>query len=139
LPYDPAQPRVDRLTQCGEVALIRIPRYTPGLVKATRMELAFQAMLAAALDGVDSQRPVPGPLNNINIYELTPEQRQEQGIGELPGSLLEALNDLEKDEVLKKALGPVMYEAFRRAKLEEWEDYRIKVTDWEVSRYLETA
>jgi glutamine synthetase len=132
------------------VVLIRIPRYTPGLVKATRMELrfpdpssnpylAFLAMLAAALDGVDSQRPVPGPLNNINIYELTDEEREEQGIGELPGSLLEALNDLEKDEVLKKTLGPVLYEAFRRTKLEEWEEYRIKVTDWEVSRYLETA
>jgi glutamine synthetase len=136
--------------QINRSALIRIPRYTPGLVKATRMELrfpdpssnpylAFQAMLAAALDGVDSQRPVPGPLNNINIYELTPEQRQEQGIGELPGSLLEALADLEKDQVLKNALGPVMYEAFRRAKLEEWEEYRINVTDWEVRRYLETA
>jgi len=61
------------------------------------------------------------------------------GIGELPGSLLEAMAELDRDEVVKGALGDVAYEAFRRAKLSEWEDYRLGVTDWEVSRYLETV
>jgi glutamine synthetase len=46
---------------------------------------------------------------------------------------------LDKDTVVKEALGPVVYEAFRRAKLAEWEEYRLRVTDWEVERYLETV
>jgi len=136
--------------QFNRSALIRIPRYTPGQDKAIRAELrcpdsscnpylAFTAMLAAALDGIDRELACPQPLNNINIYHLTPEERAEMGIGELPGSLLEAMAELDRDEVVKGALGDVAYEAFRRAKLSEWEDYRLGVTDWEVSRYLETV
>jgi glutamine synthetase len=60
-------------------------------------------------------------------------------IPELPGSLSEALRELDKDSVLKDALGPVMYEAFVRAKWAEIEDSRMRVTDWEVERYLELA
>jgi len=96
-------------------------------------------MLAAAQDGLKNNRPLPEPLNHVNIYELTAEERREMGIRELPGSLYEALQELENDEVVKSALGSEMYEAFMRAKMEEWEDYRIKVTDWEVERYLEKA
>jgi len=61
------------------------------------------------------------------------------GVGELPGSLADALTELDKDEILKTALGSTMYEAFTRAKWEEWDDYRLHVTDYEVERYLETA
>jgi len=49
------------------------------------------------------------------------------------------LNELENDEVLKTALCPAIYDAFTRAKWEEWDDYRLHVTDYEVERYLETA
>jgi glutamine synthetase len=58
---------------------------------------------------------------------------------ELPGSLSEALRELDSDQVLKDALGPIIYEAFYRAKWAEVEEHRMKVTDWEVERYLETA
>ena len=61
------------------------------------------------------------------------------GVGELPGSLAEALTELDKNEVLKTSLGATIYEAFTRAKWEEWDDYRLHVTDYEVKRYLETA
>ena len=136
--------------QINRSALVRIPRYTPSMEKATRIEvrfpdpssnpyLTFLVLLAAAMDGVDSNRPAPEPLNHVNIYELTPEERHEKGIIELPGSLIDALQELEKDKVIKDALGPSMYEAFMRAKMAEWDDYRIKVMDWEVTRYLETA
>lgn len=131
-------------------ALIRIPRYTEGRDKSMRAELrfpdpssnpylAFAVMLAAALDGIDKQMTPPAPLNNINLYELNREQRQAMGVGELPGSLAEALGELDKDEVLKAALGPVVYEAFARAKRDEWDDYRIHVTDYEIEKYLEVA
>ena len=131
-------------------ALIRIPRYTEGRNKSMRAELrfpdpssnpylAFTAMLAAALDGIDKQMAPPAALNDINLYELNREERKKMGVGELPGSLAEALGELDKDEVLKAALGPVVYEAFARAKRDEWDDYRIHVTDYEIEKYLEVA
>ena len=96
-------------------------------------------MLAAALDGIDRRLAVPEPLNNVNVYHLTQEERKAQGILELPGSLSEALRELEKDSVLQEALGPMLYEAFGRAKWAEIEENRMRVTDWELERYLEQA
>ena len=136
--------------QINRSALVRIPRYTPGRDKSMRAELRFPdpsanpylaltAMLAAALDGIDRQLACPQPLNNLNVYHLTPEERQSMGIAELPGSLAEALRELDTDTVLQEALGPVMYAAFRRAKWAEIEEYRMRVTDWEVERYLEVT
>lgn len=136
--------------QINRSALVRIPRYTEGRNKSLRAELrfpdpasnpylAFSVMLAAALDGIDNHLPCPDPLNNVNVYHLTPEERQAMGVAELPGSLSEALRELDRDEILKQALGPVLYEAFVRAKWAEVEEYRMKVTDWEIERYLEVA
>lgn len=136
--------------QINRSALIRQPRYFAGRDKSVRIELrfpdpsanpylAFIAMLAAGLDGVDNQLECPAPLNNTNIYDLTEEERHQRGIGELPGSLAEALRELESDQVLQDALGPILYETFLRAKWAEVEEYRTRVTDWEIERYLETA
>lgn len=136
--------------QTNRSALIRIPRFNPGKSKAVRAELrfpdpscnpylAFAAMLGAALDGIDRKLTPPAPLNNINVYHLTAEERADMGVAELPGSLLAALTELDGDAVLKDALGVDAYEAHRRARLAEWDEYRISVTDWEVSRYLETV
>ena len=135
--------------QVNRSALIRIPSAVSD-GKAVRAELrcpdpsnnpylAFAAMLAAALDGIDSDLDCPEPLNDVNVYDLTREKRVEMGISELPGSLGEALQELEKDPLMKDALGPIAYEAFYRAKLEEWTDYRLAVSDWEVDRYLQVA
>ena len=136
--------------QINRSALIRIPRWSPGRDKSARAELrcpdpsanpylAFTAMLTAALDGIDNGIECPKPLNNVNVYHLTNEERQTLGVPELPGSLSEALRELEADPIVKGALGPIMYEAFTRAKLEEIQEYKMKVTDWEVERYLELA
>jgi glutamine synthetase len=136
--------------QVNRSALVRIPRYTPGNDKATRIELrypdpscnpylAFAAMLAAGLDGVEKKLKPPAHVNNVDVYHLTPEEVAARGIPILPGSLAEALEALSKDEVLKGALGPSLYQAFVRAKTAEWDDYRIHVTDWELERYLENA
>jgi glutamine synthetase len=131
-------------------ALIRIPHYTPGREKSIRAELrcpdpsanpylALTVMLAAALDGIEKSMTPPPPLNEVNVYHLTPEERSEKNIAELPGSLAEALHLLEEDTVLQEALSPETYEAFIRAKWAEVEEYRMRVTDWEVERYLEIA
>jgi glutamine synthetase len=136
--------------QMNRSALIRIPHYNPHQTHAARIEvrfpdpscnpyLAFLVLLEAALDGIDHPHHLPQPLNGINVYEMDPKEREKWEVGDLPGSLMEAIADLEKDAVLLKALGPVLNEAFRRAKAEEWEQYRINVMDWEVRQYLETA
>jgi glutamine synthetase len=136
--------------QINRSALIRIPRWSEGRDKSTRAELrfpdpssnpylAFTAMLAAAMDGIDRKLECPKPLNHVNVYELNAEERKKLGVDELPGSLGDALYELAGDTVIKNALGEAIYEAFTRAKWEEIEDYQMKVTDWEVERYLELA
>ena len=136
--------------QTNRSALIRIPRYTPGQEGAVRAELrcpdpscnpylALAAMLTAALDGIDRGVKPPTPLNNINVYELNREEREELGVAELPGSLKEALDEFERDEVVKSGFSSSLYETFVRAKRSEWDDYRIHVTDWEINNFLQTA
>ncbi|UCD97902.1 MAG: type I glutamate--ammonia ligase [Chloroflexota bacterium] len=136
--------------QINRSALIRTPIYAPGRENSIRAELrcpdpssnpylALTAMLAAALDGVDKTLEAPEPLNDINVYTLTKDEREQKKIDELPGSLAEALRLLDEDDVLKQALGSSVYESFNRAKWAEVEEYRTRVTDWEVERYLETT
>ena len=136
--------------QLNRSALIRIPRYNDGMTSAVRCELrcpdpssnpylAFAAMIASTMDGIENGLAAPKPLNSINVYDLTPEEKIQLGITQLPGSLLEALGELDKDEVVKDALGADIYETFRRAKLAEWDEYRMQVMDWEIDKYLETA
>jgi glutamine synthetase len=136
--------------QINRSALIRIPRHMDERSKATRAELrcpdpscnpylAFTAMLAAGVDGVDRKLTCPPPVNNLNIYEMSEAELEGMGIRQLPGSLAEALDELEGDTVVSSGLGAEALEAFVRAKRAEWDTYRTRVTDWEVSAYLETA
>ena len=136
--------------QINRSALIRIPKYTRGQEKALRAELrcpdpscnpylAFTAMLASAMDGIDNKLKPPKPMDHVNIYELNLEERQGNNIGELPSSLIEAMKELENDDVIKNALGEEIYTAFMRARMEEWKNYSAYVTDWEVKNYLESA
>ena len=133
--------------QINRSALIRIPRYSPGRESSTRLELrcpdpscnpylAFAAMLAAGLNGVDHHLSAPAPTEE-DVFHWDAERLAQAGIATLPGSLHEALTELAADEVVKGALGNHAYEAFDRAKREEWDEYRTRVTEWEVERYLE--
>jgi len=136
--------------QINRSAMIRIPSYSVGRETSIRAELrfpdpscnpylAFAAMLATGLDGIDRNLPCPPPVNNLNIYEMEKHELQERGIRQLPGSLEEALRELEGNSVIKDILGVEAYTAFTRAKQEEWDEYRTRVMDWEVEYYLETA
>ncbi len=136
--------------QINRSALIRIPRHMDERSIATRAELrcpdpscnpylAFAVMLAAGLDGIDRGLSCPPPVNNMNIYEMTEVELRGLGVQQLPGSLAEALDELEGDALMTGALGSEAYEAFVRAKRAEWDTYRTHVTDWEVGAYLETA
>jgi glutamine synthetase len=136
--------------QVNRSALIRIPQPLPDKPNTVRLELrcpdpssnpylAFNAMLAAGLDGIDQSMNCPKPLNQLNVYELAEDERLDLGIEMLPGSLFEALNAFEADQVVQGALGKSLTEAFLKSRRAEWEDFRTHVTDWELGRYLTTA
>ncbi|MGB4595001.1 MAG: type I glutamate--ammonia ligase [Anaerolineaceae bacterium] len=134
--------------QLNRSALIRIPKTQERNHQAVRIELrcpdpsanpylAFLAMFAAGVDGILNDTPLPKPLNNLNVYELTPEERAERQIEMLPGSLKEAVDLFETDQVIRQALGEDLTDKFINARMAEWEEYRMSVSDWEVARYLE--
>lgn len=97
--------------------------------------LALAVQLAAGLDGVERKLTPPDPVNK-NIFEMSHRERRKYRIDELPRDLHEALDLLEKDEVITGALGPHIYERFVEAKREEWQEYIGKVSEWELERYL---
>ncbi len=126
--------------------LVRVPEYRPGREKATRIEfrspdpacnpyLAFSVMLAAGLDGIQNKLEAPAPVEE-NVYEMTPEERQERGIGMLPGSLDDAIALAENSAVVREALGEHTFEAFIKNKKLEWDEYRKQVTEYELKKYL---
>jgi glutamine synthetase len=136
--------------QVNRSALIRIPQPMPNDKNTVRIELrcpdpstnpylAFNAMLAAGLDGIDRALACPKPLNRLNVYELSVEQRRDLNIDMLPGSLYEALHAFEADPVIQGALGSSITEAFLNSRKSEWEVFRTQVTDWEINRYLTKA
>ncbi len=135
--------------QLNRSALIRVPGHGRQHEGATRAELrcpdpsanpylAFTAMLAAGLDGIERDLTPPPPVNE-DVYDFDKHDLRERAIGTLPDTLAEALDALEQDEVIQEALGPAITAAFVRAKRAEWDEYRIQVTNWELERYLETA
>jgi glutamine synthetase len=127
-------------------ALIRVPQITPAKPKSARIELrcadpsanpylAFAVMLRAGLDGIQRSLPLPPPVEE-NLFHFDDQRRRESGITLLPGSLLEAIEELQRDEVIQEALGEHVFERFVEAKREEWDDYHRQVTPWELERYL---
>src|SRR6202040_367558 len=93
-------------------------------------------LIAAGLDGIDRKLD-PGPAQNINLYQLSPEELAAKGIKLLPQSLHEAIDALEQDTVICNGLGPDLAREFIRLKRMEWTEYSRHVSDWESRRYLE--
>jgi glutamine synthetase len=102
--------------------------------------LAATAVLAAGLDGIERGLD-PGEPTTGSMYETTEADREKMGIETLPANLLDATRELEKDEVLREALGSVgdedYVDYFVRVKRREWRDAHEQVTRWEIDRYLQ--
>ena len=127
-------------------ALVRVPMYKPGKETATRCEyrapdpacnpyLAFAVMLAAGLKGIENNYPLPEPVE-VDIYHMTPAEREKLGIQELPGSLHEAIVEVENSALVKEALGEHIFNKFLENKKIEWDAYRMHVSNYEIERYL---
>ena len=119
--------------------MIRIPG--PGRIEnravdgASNPYLAFTAMLAAGLDGIENQVD-PGTRNNDNLYEVSEGELQRRGITFLPSTLREALDCLEADDVIMEALGTSYADYYIEVKREEWRQYHQSVSQWETDHYL---
>ncbi len=97
--------------------------------------LAIAAILTAGLDGIENKIEPPASTDK-NIFTMSQEQRDQEGIGSLPGSLEEALLEMKKSELAKEVLGGHIFEKYIEAKNEEWNNYRTKVSKWETDEYL---
>ena len=126
--------------------LIRVPEYKPGKENATRIEfrspdpacnpyLTFAVMLAAGLEGIEKGYEPPPPVEE-NVYEMSEKERKDRGINTLPASLWDAIQLTEKSELVRKALGDHVFDAFIKNKKIEWDQYRIQITDYELKKYL---
>ncbi len=127
-------------------ALVRVPVYHPGKEKATRMELrcpdpacnpylTFAVLLQAGLEGIEHGYELPDPMEK-NLYHLSPEERRRLGIEQLPETLGEAIELTAQSELVLRALGEHTFNRYIEIKRQEWDDYRVQVTPWELSRYL---
>jgi glutamine synthetase len=127
-------------------ALIRVPQTRGDEIEATRVELrcpdpscnpylAFAAMLSAGLDGIEQELPLQDPVEE-NLAGFEPALLAQYNVRALPGSLEEALRELERDELIRETLGHDVLERFLAAKAIEWEEYRTQVTPWEIQRYM---
>jgi glutamine synthetase len=127
-------------------ALIRIPRNLEGKEKKTRIEcrfpdpscnpyLAFAAMLAAGLDGIENKIEPPNPVEE-RVYGYEEDKRKMLGIDVLPSTLKQATEEFEKDYVLKKAMGPHASEKLKVIQERDWKEYSTRITEWEKDRYF---
>jgi glutamine synthetase len=97
--------------------------------------LALAAMLRAGLDGVERELD-PGPPVNKNIYKMSHRERRHLRIDELPGNLSDAIDELEKSDLMRETLGDHIIDHFIAAKRAEWDSYIRHVSPWEIERYL---
>ena len=127
-------------------ALVRVPMYQPGKEKSTRIELrspdpacnpylAFACMVAAGMKGIENKYPLSEPLER-DVYHLSEEEMKELGVECLPGSLIEAIEVSEKSELLKEVLGEHIFNNLIAAKKIEWDEYRKRVHEYEITTYL---
>ena len=98
--------------------------------------LAFAAMIAAGLDGVEKSMKLADPVEE-SLFEMDAATIASKGIRELPGTHGEALDELERDDVIRDALGDHVFSHYVEAKRAEWDEYRTQVSDWDVERYLD--
>ncbi len=127
-------------------AMVRVPMYKPGKEHATRAELrspdpacnpylAFAVMLAAGLKGIEEGYELPAPVER-DVYSLTPDEMAELGIESLPRDLGHAIDVCESSQLVREALGDHIFEKFIENKKIEWDNYRVRVTEYELDKYL---
>ncbi|MDQ4131453.1 MAG: type I glutamate--ammonia ligase [Actinomycetota bacterium] len=127
-------------------ALVRVPLYHPGKEQAMRVELrcpdpacnpylTFAALLQAGLEGIERGYDLPEPMEK-NLYHLSADERKRLGIEQLPETLGHAIEITAESELVLRLLGEHMFNRYVEIKRQEWEDYRVQVSQWELDRYM---
>ena len=124
-------------------ALIRIPAPRG---QGTRVELrspdpscnpylALAVCLAAGLDGIEKQMTPPAEITE-NIFAMDEKTREANGIASLPGSLIDAVEKMESDPMVRETLGEHAFDQYVAGKRAEWDSFRTSVSQWEIDRYM---
>jgi len=132
--------------QMNRSALVRVPAFDRKRPTAARVEyrspdpacnpyLAFAVLIAAGLEGVTDKLELGQPTSD-NIYRMTAEERKAAGIGSLPSDLYGALLAAQSGPFVRATLGDEMFDSFIRNKMQEWDEYKAQVTEFEIKRYL---
>lgn len=127
-------------------ALIRVPQVNPKKLHTTRVEirnpdpscnpyLAYAVILTCGLHGIKEKLPLPPPVEE-NIFAFDEIELERRQILSLPETLGEALDELQKDTIIKEALGDMLFSKFLDAKRREWHNFCRHVTPWEKENYL---
>lgn len=98
--------------------------------------LSLALCLAAGLDGIRRELTPPESID-ANLFELSEEEREQHGIHHLPSNLREAVRAMKRDELVRNTLGDHIFSKYVEHKTQEWDEYKIRVTQWEIERYLE--
>lgn len=127
-------------------ALVRVPLYKPGKAQSGRIEyrgidsatnpyLSYAVLLGAGLKGIEEEYELP-PAAEDDISALTSAERRALGHSPLPSSLHDAINAMEDSELMAEILGEQVFEYFLRNKRQDWNEYRLEVTPYELHRNL---
>lgn len=84
--------------------------------------LAIAVCIAAGMDGIHKQ--------------ISPGEANCQSGRYLPGNLKDALDCMKQDSLMKATLGEEFVKLYTAIKYQEWNEYMLQVSDWEVDRYL---
>lgn len=130
-------------------ALIRIPMYLKGEKFKNRKRIeyrgvdptcnpyfAFASILRCGLDGI-KKKIDPGDPVDRDVYEMSAAEKKSLGIKQLPTTLKDALDALASDDLFKDILGSHIYDAFLDFKSNEWNQFCLYVTPWEIMKYLD--
>jgi glutamine synthetase len=130
----------------NRTALVRVPAFKEGKSQSCRVEyrapdsganpyLAFAVMLSAGLAGIENQYSLPAAMEQ-DTYQMSPDALAEHSVESLPGDLYGATLAASRSELVRQTLGEELANKFFANKFEEWDRYRVQVTDYELRTYL---
>ena len=97
--------------------------------------LAMSVLLASGLDAIEKNYPLINPINE-NLFALSPQERKNLGVENLPDNLKEAIDYFKSSPLMKEVLGDHIFNKFIELKTKEWDEFRKTVTEWEIKRYI---
>lgn len=121
----------NRISDCLTVIL-----KTSGCYWAKKSGCAMCGYSRDSIPGI-KKKIEPGDPIMEDVYELSPVKKRELGIGELPTTLRDALDHLASDELMQKVLGSHIFDAFMSLKYDEWNQYCLYITPWEILKYMD--